>query len=101
MGTGQKRNRVLVPQAAAAMHDFKYEIARELGVGKEIQGDYWGNVSSRDCGAVGGNMVRKMISFAESQLESNASAVTSQSLIGNSNSRNAAGNMSSSAYTGL
>ncbi|MGE5423050.1 MAG: small, acid-soluble spore protein, alpha/beta type, partial [Ignavibacteriales bacterium] len=40
MGTGQKRNRVLVPQAAAAMHDFKYEIARELGVGKEIQGDY-------------------------------------------------------------
>jgi hypothetical protein len=64
MGTGQKRNRVLVPQAAQAMFDFKHEIAQELGVNHE--NGYWGNITSRDCGAVGGNMVRKMISFAES-----------------------------------
>ncbi|MGE5397803.1 MAG: small, acid-soluble spore protein, alpha/beta type [Chitinophagales bacterium] len=86
MGTGQKRNRVLVPQASEAMHSFKYEIANELGIGVP-QGDYWGNVSSRDCGAVGGNMVRKMISFAENQLSSNSSAVSSQPLTGNTNSR--------------
>ncbi|MGE5418393.1 MAG: small, acid-soluble spore protein, alpha/beta type [Acidobacteriota bacterium] len=94
MGTGQKRNRVLVPEASQAMHSFKYETAQELGVGKEIQGDYWGYVSSRDCGAVGGNMVRKMISFAEQQLQSNASAVTNQPLVGNTNSKNSAANQS-------
>jgi hypothetical protein len=88
MGTGQKRNRVLVPQAADALYNFKHEIASELGVGQEIQGGYWGNVSSRDCGAVGGNMVRKMIAFAEGQLQSNASAITGQPLVGNSNAKN-------------
>lgn len=92
MGTGQKRNRVLVPEASKALYDFKHEIARELGVAQNVQGDYWGNVSSRDNGAVGGNMVRKMISFAESQLSSNAQAITNQPLIGNSNAKNPAGN---------
>jgi uncharacterized protein YcsI (UPF0317 family) len=53
---------------------------------------YWGNVSSRDNGAVGGNMVRKMIAFAESQLTSNAAAITNQPLIGNTNSKGPAGN---------
>ncbi|MGE5421680.1 MAG: small, acid-soluble spore protein, alpha/beta type [Ignavibacteriales bacterium] len=91
MGTGQKRNRVLVPQASEALHSFKYEIANELGISAP-QGDYWGNVSSRDNGAIGGNMVRKMIAFAESQLSSNASAVSNQPLAGNSNSKNPAGN---------
>ncbi|MGE5372570.1 MAG: small, acid-soluble spore protein, alpha/beta type [Solirubrobacterales bacterium] len=93
MGTGQKRNRVLVPEAQKAMFDFKHEVARELGITQEAtQGGYWGNVASRDCGAVGGNMVRKMIAFAENQLQSNASAVTSQPMIGNSNSKNPQGN---------
>jgi len=91
MGRGQKRNRVLVPEASRALYDFKYQIAQELGVGKEIQGEYWGNVPSRDAGAVGGNMVRKMIAFAESQLTSNAAAVTNQPLIGNTNAKNPAG----------
>ncbi|MGE5543419.1 MAG: small, acid-soluble spore protein, alpha/beta type [Bacillota bacterium] len=95
MGRGQKRNRVLVPQAAQALYNFKYEIASELGVGQEIQGDYWGHVSSRDCGAVGGNMVRKMIAFAESQLQNNPQAISGQPLIGNSNARNQAGNAQS------
>jgi len=92
MGTGQKRNKVLVPEAAKALYDFKYEVAKELGVGAEIQGEYWGNVPSRDAGAVGGNMVRKMIAFAESQLTSNAQAITGQPLIGNTNAKNQAGN---------
>ncbi len=91
MGTGQKSNRVLVPQAAEALHSFKYEIANELGISAP-QGGYWGNLSSRDCGAVGGNMVRKMISYAESQLSSNASAVSSQPLSGNTNAKSPAGN---------
>lgn len=78
MAAGKK----LVPQASDALNSFKYEIANELGI-QAPQGGYWGNVSSRDCGAVGGNMVRKMISFAEGQLSSNASAISSQPLSGN------------------
>jgi small acid-soluble spore protein D (minor alpha/beta-type SASP) len=68
MGTGQKRNRLLVPEASQAMYQFKYEMAREVGVENQIQGDYWGYISSRDCGAVGGAMVRHMISTIEQQI---------------------------------
>lgn len=61
MGQGQKRNKLLVPEANQAMYQFKYEMANEVGVGNQIQGDYWGHISARDCGAVGGAMVRRMI----------------------------------------
>jgi small acid-soluble spore protein D (minor alpha/beta-type SASP) len=68
MGSGQKRNKLLVPEASQAMYQFKYELAREVGVENQIQGDYWGQVSSRDCGAVGGGMVRQMIQTVEQQI---------------------------------
>ncbi|MDD2554799.1 MAG: alpha/beta-type small acid-soluble spore protein [Syntrophaceticus sp.] len=68
MGSGQKRNKLLVPEANQAMYEFKYEMANEVGIGNQIQGDYWGNVSSRDCGAVGGGMVRQMIQSVEQQI---------------------------------
>jgi small acid-soluble spore protein D (minor alpha/beta-type SASP) len=61
MGSGQKRNKLLVPEANKAMYQFKYEMANEVGITDQIQGDYWGHISSRDCGAVGGAMVRRMI----------------------------------------
>lgn len=61
MGQGQKRNKLLVPEANKAMYQFKYEMANEVGINNQIQGDYWGYISSRDCGAVGGAMVRRMI----------------------------------------
>jgi hypothetical protein len=54
---------------------MKYEIANELNIPTNlIQGDYWGNLSSRDCGAVGGNMVRRMIQAAEQSLIANTTA---------------------------
>ncbi len=68
MGSGQKRNKLLVPEASKAMHQFKYELAREVGVENQIQNDYWGHVSSRDCGAVGGGMVRQMIHTIEQEI---------------------------------
>ncbi|NMB12339.1 MAG: alpha/beta-type small acid-soluble spore protein [Firmicutes bacterium] len=67
MGTGQKRNQPLVQQAYNALEQFKYETANELGIQVPAEG-YWGHISSRDCGAVGGNMVRKMIAAAEQSL---------------------------------
>lgn len=68
MGTGQKRNGLVVPQAANAMYNFKYEIANQIGVANQVQGGYWGHIASRDCGAVGGNMVKKMIEAYEQSL---------------------------------
>ncbi len=68
MARGSRRNRIVVPQAAQAMDKFKYEVASELGINPEYQTGYWGNISSRECGAVGGHMVRKMIAAAEQSL---------------------------------
>ena len=61
--------RKVVPEAHKALDDMKYEIAAELGI-PVYQGseDYWGHITSRDCGAVGGHMVRRMIAMAEQQL---------------------------------
>lgn len=60
-------NRPVVRGAERALDQFKYETARELGI--SIPEDrYWGDIPSRDCGAVGGHMVRKMIEMAEEKL---------------------------------
>jgi small acid-soluble spore protein A (major alpha-type SASP) len=66
---GQKRNDLLVPAAHKALDDMKYEIAAEMGL-PVYQGseDYWGTITTRDTGAVGGHIVRKMIALAEKQL---------------------------------
>lgn len=72
MGTGQKRNGLVVPQAAQAMYNFKNEMANEVGITGQIQGGYWGQISSRDCGAVGGHMVKRMIEAYEQSLAGKA-----------------------------
>ena len=57
------------PQVFQALNQFKYEVANELNIDTtQIQNGYWGYMTSRDCGAVGGNMVRRMIQLAEEQL---------------------------------
>jgi hypothetical protein len=69
MGSGQRRNNILVKQASAALDKFKYEIANELNVDtSKVQGGYWGYMITRDTGAIGGNMVRRMIEAAEKSL---------------------------------
>ena len=67
-GSWTKRSHV-VPEAHQVMDDMKYEIASELGV-PVYQGseDYWGHIASRDCGSVGGHMVRRMIKMAQQSL---------------------------------
>ncbi|WP_347490321.1 alpha/beta-type small acid-soluble spore protein [Desulfoscipio sp. XC116] len=66
MAQGQNRNRKLIPQAGNAMDQFKYETAAELGI-QNYQG-YLGDLPSRVNGAVGGNMVKKMIAAYEQSL---------------------------------
>lgn len=73
MAQGQKSNRTLVPQARQALDRFKYEVAHELGIQVPEHG-YWGDLPSRLNGAIGGNMVRRMIAAAEQSLIDQATA---------------------------
>jgi len=59
-------NRTLVPEAQESLDKFKYEVASEVGV--ILKNGYNGNLSSRDAGRIGGNMVKKLIQQAESNM---------------------------------
>jgi hypothetical protein len=67
MAQGQKTNRKIIPAAAQAMEQFKWETANELGI-QVPQGGYMGDLPSRVNGAIGGNMVKKMIAAYEQSL---------------------------------
>ena len=60
------RNRVEVPEAKEAMNNFKMEVASELGV--PLTNGYNGNLTSKQNGSVGGEMVRKMIKRQEESM---------------------------------
>ena len=55
-----------VPEAMDALDKFKYEVASEVGV--TLKDGYNGNISAKDAGKIGGNMVRKMIQQAENNM---------------------------------
>ena len=59
-------NYKVVPEATEALNKFKYEVASEVGVNLK-EGYNW-DISARDAGRIGGNMVRKLIQQAESQM---------------------------------
>ncbi len=59
-------NKHTVPEAKDAMNKFKMEIANEVGV--NLKQGYNGDLTSRQAGTIGGNMVKKMIQQAESQM---------------------------------
>ncbi len=59
-------NKKVVPEAQDSLDKFKYEVAAEVGV--DLKNGYNGNMSSKDAGKIGGNMVRKMIEKAENSM---------------------------------
>ena len=61
-----KSNKLNVPEARAAMDKFKMEAASEVGV--NLKEGYNGDLSSREAGSVGGQMVKKMIESYEKSL---------------------------------
>ena len=58
MANNSNGNQINVPQAKDALNNMKYEIARELGV--NLKQGYNGDLTSRQAGSVGGQMVKKM-----------------------------------------
>ena len=61
------RNRKLVPEAMSALDKFKYEVASEVGV--NLKDGYNGDISAKDAGKIGGQMVKKMIEDAERNMK--------------------------------
>ena len=59
-------NRINVPEARAAMEQFKFEVANEIGV--DLKEGYNGHLTTAQAGSVGGEMVRKMIRRQEEEM---------------------------------
>ena len=60
-------NSVIVPEAKEAMNKFKMEAASEVGV--NLKQGYNGDLTSRQAGSVGGQMVKKMIQQYEQSMK--------------------------------
>ena len=60
-------SRKLVPEAMSALDKFKYEVASEVGV--NLKDGYNGDLTSKDAGKIGGQMVKEMIEQAERNMK--------------------------------
>ena len=64
---GKSSNNLVVPNAREAMDKFKMEAASEVGV--NLKQGYNGDLTSRQAGSVGGQMVKKMIEAYENGMK--------------------------------
>jgi hypothetical protein len=65
--TNRSSNKLVVPAAREAMDKFKMEAANEVGV--NLKQGYNGDLTSRQAGSIGGQMVKKMIESYENGLK--------------------------------
>ena len=61
------KSKIVVPEAKEAMEKFKMEAASEVGV--NLKNGYNGDLTSKQAGSVGGQMVKKMIESYENSLK--------------------------------
>lgn len=62
-----RSNRMAVPEAKGAMNKFKEEVANELGI--NLKDGYNGDLTSKQAGSIGGEMVKQMIMKQEQQMQ--------------------------------
>jgi len=62
-----RSNKIVVPEARDALNRFKMETAGEVGV--TLKNGYNGDISARQAGSIGGQMVKKMIQAYENNLK--------------------------------
>ena len=67
MSNNNGSNKIMVPTAREAMNKFKMEAANEVGV--SLKQGYNGDLTSKQAGSVGGQMVKKMIEAYENGLK--------------------------------
>lgn len=61
------RSKLTVPEAKKAMEQFKMEAANEVGV--NLKQGYNGDLTAKQAGSVGGQMVKKMIESYENSVK--------------------------------
>ena len=62
-------NKKLVPEAMSALDKFKYEVANEIGV--NLKQGYNGDLTSKQAGSIGGEMVKRLVANAANQMQAN------------------------------
>ena len=65
--TNMSKNKIVVPEAQKAMENFKMEAANEVGV--NLKQGYNGDLTSKQAGSIGGQMVKKMIEDYENKIK--------------------------------
>ena len=65
-------NKNVVPEAKEALNKFKMQAASEVGV--NLKNGYNGDLTSKQAGSVGGQMVKKMIESYENSIKNNTNA---------------------------
>lgn len=63
------RKRKLYPKAENELETLKMEVAKELYLDDDIERRGFANMSTREVGKIGGNMVKKMIKYAEKKMD--------------------------------
>ena len=62
-----RRNRVIVPESRQSLEQFKTEVANSLNV--NLKQGYNGDLTSKQAGSIGGQMVKKMIESYENSIK--------------------------------
>ena len=62
-------NKSLVPEAKEALEKFKMEAANEVGV--TLKQGYNGDITAKQAGSIGGQMVKKMVESYENSMKTN------------------------------
>lgn len=66
-GKEMSKNKIQVPEAKQAMEKFKMEAANEVGV--TLNQGYNGDITAKQAGSIGGQMVKKMIEDYENRMK--------------------------------
>jgi len=63
------RNKLEVPESEQQMEKLKWEVAEDLELDDDIKEKGYANMTTREVGKIGGNMVKKMVEYAEKKME--------------------------------
>ncbi|MDI7250018.1 MAG: alpha/beta-type small acid-soluble spore protein [Bacillota bacterium] len=63
-----RRRRIVLPEARRGLDRLKYEVARDLGLADDVERRGWGDMTTREVGHIGGQMVRRMVRYAEENM---------------------------------
>lgn len=67
MANSKNSSTMAVPEAKAAMDRFKTEVASEMGI--TLKEGYNGDLTSREAGSIGGEMVKRMVKNYEQNIK--------------------------------